>query len=328
MGSALRLLIGGPAALYVIGFAAVSVGLEVFVRYSRYVSVLKYLTLALLAYVGAVFVVGVPWGTVAWSILIPPFSFDKNYVLLVVAVLGTTISPYLFFWQAEEEVEEERENPRKAALVDAPAQAPSEFFRIRIDTYVGMALSNAVAPFIVQTTAVTLNAHGITDIQSSTQAAEALRPIAGQFAFIIFAMGIIGTGLLAIPVLAGSAAYALGEARNWSVGLAKRPRDAKLFYGTVALATLVGLAMSFVGIDPIKALFVSAVINGHCLCPGDDHHDADDTSGGCHGGVHIAAGADGSGLGRYHRNDNRGCYADLVPVRIKRSRLCASAKSR
>lgn len=181
MGSALRLLIGGPAALYVIGFAAVSVGLEVFVRYSRYVSVLKYLTLALLAYVGAVFVVGVPWGTVAWSILIPPFSFDKNYVLLVVAVLGTTISPYLFFWQAEEEVEEERENPRKAALVDAPAQAPSEFFRIRIDTYVGMALSNAVAPFIVQTTAVTLNAHGITDIQSSTQAAEALRPIAGQF---------------------------------------------------------------------------------------------------------------------------------------------------
>ena len=267
MGGALQLLIGGPQLLYVVAFAALSVLLEVFVRYSRYVSVLKYLTLALLAYVATVFVVGVPWGEVVWSILLPPFSLDRNYVLLVVAVLGTTISPYLFFWQAEEEVEEEQENPKKSALIDAPAEAPSEFFRIRIDTYVGMAFSNAVALFIVLTTAATLNAHGITDIQTSAQAAQALRPIAGPFAFVLFAAGIIGTGMLALPVLAGSAAYALGEARNWSVGLAKTFDRAKLFYGAIAVATLIGVAMNFLGIDPIKALFASAVINGIVSIP-------------------------------------------------------------
>lgn len=267
MGAALKLLVGGPAFLYVIGFAALSIGLEVFVRYSRYVSVLKYLTLSLLAYVATVFVVGTPWAKVGWSIIAPPLSLNKDYVLAVVAVLGTTISPYLFFWQAEEEVEEEQEDPGKAPLKEAPSQADNEFYRIRIDTYVGMALSNLVALFIVITTATTLNAHGITDIQTSSQAAEALRPIAGPFAFALFACGIIGTGLLALPVLAGSAAYALGEAMRWPVGLAKKAGRARGFYWTIAIATILGAALNFSPIDPIKALFWSAVINGIVAVP-------------------------------------------------------------
>jgi Mn2+/Fe2+ NRAMP family transporter len=267
MGAALKLLIGGPAFLYVIGFAALSIGLEVFVRYSRYVSVLKYLTLSLFAYVATVFVVGTPWDKVGWSIIAPPLSLNKDYVLAVVAVLGTTISPYLFFWQAEEEVEEEQEDPQKAPLKEAPSQADNEFYRIRIDTYVGMALSNLVALFIVITTAATLNAHGVTDIQTSSQAAEALRPIAGPFAFALFACGIIGTGLLALPVLAGSAAYALGEAMQWPVGLAKKAGRARGFYGTIAIATILGAALNFSPIDPIKALFWSAVINGIVAVP-------------------------------------------------------------
>jgi len=267
MGAALKLLIGGPAFLYVVAFAALSIGLEVFVRYSRYVSILKYLTLSLLAYVATVFVVGVPWLKVLHSIVLPPLSFDKSYVLAVVAVFGTTISPYLFFWQAEEEVEEEKERPEKSPLKDAPKQAPAEFARIRIDTYVGMALSNLVALFIVITTAATLNAHGVTDIQTSSQAAEALRPIAGPFAFALFAIGIIGTGLLALPVLAGSAAYALGEAMQWPVGLAQKAERARGFYATIIVATIIGAVINFTPIDPIKALFWSAVINGIVAVP-------------------------------------------------------------
>lgn len=267
MGEALKLLIGGPALLYVVGFTALSIGLEVFVRYSRYVSVLKYLTLSLLAYVATVFVVGVPWLQVLHDIVLPPLSLDKGYVLAVVAVLGTTISPYLFFWQAEEEVEEEQERPEKSPLIDAPRQAPGEFFRIRIDTYVGMILSNLVALFIVITTAATLHAHGITDIATSAQAAEALRPIAGPFAFALFAAGIIGTGLLALPVLAGSAAYALGEAMGWRVGLARKAKRAPAFYGAIVVATGVGAALNFSPIDPIRALFWSAVINGIVAVP-------------------------------------------------------------
>jgi Mn2+/Fe2+ NRAMP family transporter len=267
MGAALKLLIGGPALLYVVGFAALSIGLEVYVRYSRYVSVLKYLTLSLLAYVATVFVIGTPWGKVTSALVLPPLSFDKEYILAIVAVLGTTISPYLFFWQAEEEVEEEKEKPAKSPLKEAPEQAPEEFQRIRIDTYLGMALSNLVALFIVITTATTLNAHGVIDIQTSAQAAEALRPIAGPFAFALFACGIIGTGMLALPVLAGSAAYALGEAMKWPVGLAQKAGRAKGFYLTIAIATVVGAAMNFSPIDPIKALFWSAVINGVVAVP-------------------------------------------------------------
>ncbi|MDB5562770.1 MAG: natural resistance-associated macrophage family protein [Hyphomicrobiales bacterium] len=267
MGAALQLLIGGPALLYVGVFAVVSILLEVFVRYSRYVSVLKYLTLSLLAYVATVFVVGVPWGEVAKSVLVPKLSFEHDSIVAIVAVLGTTISPYLFFWQAEEEVEEEKEKPEKSPLIRSPKAAPAEFSRIRLDTYVGMALSNLVALFIVITTAATLHAHGMTDIQTSAQAAEALKPIAGPFAFALFATGIIGTGLLALPVLAGSAAYALGEAHGWRVGLAQKAGRAKAFYGTIVLATLVGAAMNFSAIDPIKALFWSAVINGIVAAP-------------------------------------------------------------
>jgi Mn2+/Fe2+ NRAMP family transporter len=267
MGAALQLLIGGPAFLYVVAFGVISVGLEIFVRYARYVSVLKYLTLSLLAYVATVFVVGTPWGKVLHDLVLPPVQFDKNYILAITAVLGTTISPYLFFWQAEEEVEEEQEKPEKDPLIRAPDQAPAELYRIRVDTIVGMALSNLVALFIVITTAVTLNATGKTDIQTAAQAAEALRPVAGPFAFILFAAGIIGTGLLAMPVLAGSAAYALGEAMKWRVGLANKAGRAPAFYAAIAVATILGVIMNFTPIDPIKALFWSAVVNGIVAVP-------------------------------------------------------------
>jgi len=267
MAAALKLLIGGPQLAYVAGFGVVSVLLETFVRYSRYVSVLKWLTLTLFGYVGVVLVVGVPWGTVARHLLVPEISLTPAYLTVVVALLGTTISPYLFFWQAEEEVEEVKERVHAKPLVRAPDQAVPEFQRIRIDTVVGMAFSNVVALFIILTTAATLHAHGVTDIQTSAQAAEALRPIAGKFVFLVFGLGIIGTGLLALPVLAGSAAYALGEAAGWHVGLARKASRAKSFYGTIAVATLIGGALNFTPLDPVKALFWSAVINGVVAVP-------------------------------------------------------------
>jgi NRAMP (natural resistance-associated macrophage protein)-like metal ion transporter len=267
MAAALQLLVGGPLLAFVAMFAAVSVLLEVFVRYSRYVSVLKWLTISLFAYVATVFVVGVPWAAVGRAVLLPHISLSGDYLTVVVAVFGTTISPYLFFWQAGEEVEKEREDPTAVPLFTDPAQGRAELGRIRIDTYLGMALSNLVALFIVITTAATLNAHGVTDIQTSSQAAQALRPIAGSFAFAVFAIGIIGTGLLTLPVLAGSAAYALGEALRWPVGLARKPLRAKAFYGTIAVATIVGACINFTAIDPVKALFWSAVINGVAAVP-------------------------------------------------------------
>jgi NRAMP (natural resistance-associated macrophage protein)-like metal ion transporter len=267
MGAALKLLIGGPALLYVAVFGLVSVLLEVFSRYSRYVSVLKWLTLSLFSYVGVTFLVHIPWRTVGHNLIVPHIVFSAPYLTAVVAILGTTISPYLFFWQAEEEVEEIKERPDAKPLERAPEQATAEFNRIRVDTYVGMGLSNLVALFIILTTAATLNAHGVTDIQTSAQAAEALRPIAGPFAFAVFALGIIGTGMLALPVLAGSSAYALGETFGWHVGLARKPRRAKAFYGAIAAATLLGVGLNFSPIDPIKALFWSAVINGVVAVP-------------------------------------------------------------
>jgi NRAMP (natural resistance-associated macrophage protein)-like metal ion transporter len=267
MGAALGLLIGGPTLLYVAGFALVTVLLEVFVRYARYVTVLKWLTVSLFAYVATVFVVPVPWGAVARSLVAPPLRLDGAYLTVVVAVLGTTISPYLFFWQAGQEVEDERENPDAQPLRTAPEAAPNELRRIRLDTFVGMGLSNLVALFIVVATAATLHAHGVTDIQTSAQAAEALRPIAGVFAFMVFALGIIGTGLLTLPVLAGSAAFAVGEALGWTVGLAHTLPRARAFYGAIAGATAVGLAMNLVHIDPVKALFWSAVVNGVVAVP-------------------------------------------------------------
>jgi NRAMP (natural resistance-associated macrophage protein)-like metal ion transporter len=267
MAAALHLLIDGPTVVYIALFAIGTVVAEVFVTYARYASALRWLTLSLFAYVATVFVVGVPWLTVAKNLILPQISLAGAYLTVVVAVFGTTISPYLFFWQASEEVEDEKADPTADPLLKAPKQAPAQMARIQIDTLVGMGFSNIIALFIVLTTAATLNAHGVTDIQTSSQAAEALRPIAGRFAFTIFALGIIGAGLLAVPVLAGSAAYAVGEAFNWRVGLARRPARAPAFYATIALATLIGAILNFTPMDPIKALFWSAVINGVAAVP-------------------------------------------------------------
>jgi NRAMP (natural resistance-associated macrophage protein)-like metal ion transporter len=241
MAAAVRLLIDGPALLYVVIIAVLSVLLQVFVQYSRYVSILKWLTLSLFFYVATAFYVDVPWRQVGAELVLPHLSFDTDHITSIVAVFGTTISPYLFFWQASQEVERTEEDEDAKPLLDAPRQAPPEMERIRIDTYVGMAFSNIVALFIIITAAATLHASGHTDIQSSAQAAEALRPLAGRFAFTVFALGIIGTGLLALPVLSGSAAYALGEAFRWRTGLAREAHAAKGFYGTIAGATFVGV---------------------------------------------------------------------------------------
>ena len=204
------------------------------------------------------FAVDVPWLTVAQNLVVPHIKLSGDYLAIVVAVFGTTISPYLFFWQAAEEVEDEKEDPKANPLIKAPLQAPRQLARIQLDTLVGMGISNVIALFIMITTAATLNAHGVTDIQTSSQAAEALRPIAGRFAFTVFALGIVGTGMLALPVLAGSAAYALGETLRWRVGLAQRPGRAPAFYVTIAAATLVGAALNFTSLDPVKALIWSA----------------------------------------------------------------------
>src|SRR5437762_822177 len=267
MADALGLLIGGPRLIYVIAFGSLCAVLQVFMTYIRYVAVLKWLTLALFAYFGTVMVVEIPWGEAALGLLLPTFLPDAAFWTTVVAVLGTTISPYLFFWQAAQEVEDIRAVAERKPLVKAPHQGPDAIERIRLDTYVGMAFSNLVALAIIVTTAATLHAGGVTDIATSSQAAEALRPVAGPFAFTLFALGIVGTGLLAIPVLAGSAAYAIGEARRWPVGLGRKPERAKAFYATLTIATMVGVALNFSPINPIKALYWSAVINGVVAVP-------------------------------------------------------------
>jgi NRAMP (natural resistance-associated macrophage protein)-like metal ion transporter len=273
MGDALSLLVGGPALLYSAGFALLCVALEVFVCYANYSKYLKWLTLVLFSYVATVFMVHVPWGEALKRTVIPTFLGTGDYWATFIGVLGTTISPYLFFWQASMESEDIKAAPDEHALRNAPDQARVQFGRIRFDTYVGMALSNAVAFFIILSAAVTLHAHGITDVQTSAQAAEALRPLAGRFTFVLFTLGIVGTGLLAVPVLGGSAAYAVGEALKWPTGLARKPLDAKGFYGVLAAATLLGLAINFpevqrfTHLSPIKALFWSAVINGVVAVP-------------------------------------------------------------
>ena len=267
MGAALRLLLGGPAHWYAIGFGATSLLLQVFVPFPRYAPILKLLTLALFAYVGTVMVVKVPWGEVLYATVLPPLSLQVDYVVAVVAVFGTTISPYLFFWQASQEVEEQRATRGEKPLRAAPEQARRSLRRIKIDTYVGMAFSNLIAFFIMLTAAATLHLHGVTDIRSSAEAAEALRPLAGEFAFLLFSAGIVGSGLLAVPILAGSAAYAVAEAFQWRIGLGRRLMQARGFYTIVAVATLLGVALNFTPIDPIKALYWSAVINGVISVP-------------------------------------------------------------
>lgn len=267
MGAALKLLIGGSAHWYAIAFGIVSVMLQVFVPFPRYVPILKALTLALLAYVATVFVVKVPWGDVLYQTILPSLSLKADYVVAVVAVFGTTISPYLFFWQASQEVEDQRAAAGEEPLITAPEQARSQLQRIKIDTYIGMGFSNLVAFFIMLTAAATLHLHGITDIQTSAQAAQALRPLAGDFAFALFSAGIVGTGLLAVPILAGSAAYAVAEAFKWRIGLGLKLLQARGFYTIVIIATILGVALNFTPIDPIKALFWCAVINGVVAVP-------------------------------------------------------------
>jgi len=235
MGAALKLLIGGSALVYAALFALASVLLQTFVPYAKYAQFLKWLTLVLFAYVGTVFVVHVPWQQALRGTLLPTIEFKPEYLTALIAVLGTTISPYLFFWQASEEVEEIESSPTEKALKRSPDQAFTQFGRIKADTYTGMAFSNIIAFFIILTTAVTLHAQGKTDIQSAAQAAEALRPVAGDFAFVLFAAGIVGTGLLALPVLAGSAAYAVSGAFDWNASLERKALQAKRFYGVLAV---------------------------------------------------------------------------------------------
>ncbi len=267
MGAAAHLVIGHGEHVYTIAFAILSLLGVVFIPYSRYVNVLKWLTLSLLAYVGVVFAVQIDWKAVALGALVPTFDKTGEALTLIVAIFGTTISPYLFFWQSSQEVEDEEADPDAGPLRDNPEQAPGALSRIGWETWLGMGMSNLVAFFIMLTTAVTLNANGQTDIQTSAQAAEALKPIAGNFAFILFSLGIIGTGLLAVPVLAGSAAYAIGEAQGWDTGLERAPKTAMRFYGVIGLAIVLGVAVDFSPLDPIKALFWSAVLNGVITVP-------------------------------------------------------------
>ncbi|MDX8534329.1 Nramp family divalent metal transporter [Mesorhizobium sp. VK25A] len=267
MADALNLLIGGPRPLYVVAFAIICVGAIVFLDYTRYVKILKWTTLSLFAYVVAMFAANVPWADAAKGLLIPHIEWSGTFSTTLLAILGTTISPYLFFWQASQEVEEEELKPAAEPLRWAPWQASKAFRRIRADTLVGMAFSNLIGVAIIFTTAATLHKAGVTDIASSTDAAKALEPAAGKFAFIVFSAGIIGTGLLAVPVLAGSAAFAVGEALHWPVGLQRKPKEALAFYGTLAAATALGSGIMFTPIDPIKALYWSAVINGVCAVP-------------------------------------------------------------
>ena len=265
MGAAAELLVGRGGRLFAVGFALLSLGLQLFVPYHRYVHVLKWLTLALFTYVGVIFTIHIDWGEVALRTALPHLGVGAATV--VVAVFGTTISPYLFFWQSSEEVEDLQAAHEPGLLHESVRKARWELARIRWDTLVGMAFSNLVAFFIILTTAVTLHAAGKTDIQTSADAAQALRPIAGPLAFSLFTLGIVGTGLLAVPVLAGSAAYAIGESFGWKIGLEHQPWQAPGFYAVIAAAVLLGLAVVFSPLDPIKALFWSAVLNGVISVP-------------------------------------------------------------
>jgi NRAMP (natural resistance-associated macrophage protein)-like metal ion transporter len=266
MGAAARLVLGGPVQLYVALFGTVTLLLQVFVSYERYARFLKWMTLALLSYVAIAFVVPVDWKAVGLSVVKPHIELSGHYLTTVVAVLGTTISPYLFFWQASQEVEEIRSDSTQEALLKAPRQAPSQFRRIHLDTWVGMAMSNGVAFFIILAAAATLHAHHIS-VTTSADAASALKPIAGPFAFLLFSLGIVGTGLLALPVLAGSAAYAAAGTMKWPNSLALQVNLAKQFYAVIAIAILGGIILTFAHFDPIEALYWSAVVNGLAAVP-------------------------------------------------------------
>jgi NRAMP (natural resistance-associated macrophage protein)-like metal ion transporter len=266
MGDALVLVAGGNSSIYIVFFALLSLTLQIFIPFPRYAPVLKWLTLALFAYVGTVLVVHFP-ARVLRETLVPQLLWRPDYVGMVVAVFGTTISPYLFFWQASQEVEEQRATPGHEPLREAPEQAREHLQRIKFDTYIGMTFSNLIAVCIMLTTAATLNGAGVLHIQSAAQAAGALRPLAGELAFGLFAAGIIGTGLLAVPVLAGSAAYAVAESFRWPIGLGLKLAEARGFYAVLSMATIVGVAIDLSGMDSIKALLWAAVINGVVAVP-------------------------------------------------------------
>ena len=266
MAAAAELVVGGGDHVFVLVFALVCVLLQLFVPYEQYARVLKWLTLSLFAYAAVLFLVHVDW-TAALIGFVWPQNLNSSALFMIVAVLGTTISPYLFFWQSSQEAEEVAVDPDAKPLKQQPQKARKHLRRMRVDTFVGMAFSNLIAIAIMLATAATLNVHGITEIETAAQAAEALRPIGGPYAFLLFALGIIGTGLLAVPVLAGSAAFAVGEARGWRTGLEYKPRQAIRFYSIIVVATLAGVAMEWVDVNPIKALVWSAVLNGLAAVP-------------------------------------------------------------
>ncbi len=267
MGEAVRVLVGGPQITYILAFGALCAAAQIFLAYRRYAAILKWLTLALFAYVAALLFVKVDWRALTLGLLVPRLSSGSDYLTSIVAILGTTISPYLFFWQSAQEVEDTRAAPMRKPLKRAPQQAASAHARIRFDTLVGMGLSNGIALAIMATAAATLNPAGVTNVRDAADAAKALRPLAGPFAEALFAFGIVGTGLLAVPVLAGSAAYGVGEALRWRTGLDRAPGEAKAFYATIAAATAAGVILNFAPIDPIRALFWSAVVNGVVAVP-------------------------------------------------------------
>jgi Mn2+/Fe2+ NRAMP family transporter len=267
MGQAMRLLLGGSEHLYSVTIGLVCVLLQIFLRYQTYVQYLKWLTVCLLAYVAVAFTIHVPWVEVVQRLVWPALTLDRTTLTVVVAVFGTTISPYLFFWQAAQEVEDLKSIPGGPELPHGFDEARRHLRRIRRDTYIGMGFSNLVAFFIILSTAATLHVAGVTQIDTAAQAAEALRPLAGHFTFLLFSLGIIGTGLLAVPVLAGSAAYAVAETFHWRTGLNLRLEDGKEFYAILSFATLGGVALNFTSINPIQALFWSAVINGVIAVP-------------------------------------------------------------
>ena len=260
MASTLQLLVDIPFVFLLLGITAFTLILEIFVSYATYARFLKYLALSLLTYIAAAFIIKVDWGTVALATFIPTISFSQGYILNIVAILGTSISPYLFFWQASEEVEEEMGK-------GMPKITSRDLSEMRLDTGIGMFFSQLVMFFIIIVVAATLNANGITNIETAAQAAEALRPIAGDKAFLLFTAGIIGTGLLAVPILAGSASYAVSEAFNWKSGLSRKLKQAHGFYGVITIATIIGLLINFTPIPPFKMLYYTAVLNGICAPP-------------------------------------------------------------
>jgi NRAMP (natural resistance-associated macrophage protein)-like metal ion transporter len=266
MGSAAELTTGISGHIFTVCFALLALTLQLFLPYRSYANLLKWLTLTLLAYVAVLLMVKLDWIEIAKGLIWPRIA-GKDAIITIVAIFGTTISPYLFFWQSAQEVEEVDQHDKEEPLVDAPWQARREFRRMRLDTFFGMAMSSLVALAIMIATAATLHASGKTTINTAADAAQALEPAAGKFAFLLFSLGIIGTGLLAIPVLAGSAAYAVGESRGWKCGLDERPWEAVGFYSVIGVATLLGIAIDWSPLDPIRALFWSAVINGVVAVP-------------------------------------------------------------